>query len=167
MDCTCFNPRTHIGCDVLWLSPSQQNLKFQSTHPHRVRLDSIFAVSANEKFQSTHPHRVRHATTERETIPLMFQSTHPHRVRLAKPCPDRHIDCCFNPRTHIGCDLDVLIMFAALGKFQSTHPHRVRHAPLVVNTPSVKFQSTHPHRVRRVSLFYLHVVETVSIHAPT
>ena len=34
----CFNPRTHTGCDSLKLSFTLSLPKFQSTHPHGVRL---------------------------------------------------------------------------------------------------------------------------------
>lgn len=35
---TCFNPRTHTGCDVSLAAPQFLNRRFQSTHPHGVRL---------------------------------------------------------------------------------------------------------------------------------
>ncbi len=37
----CFNPRTHTGCDSLKLSFTLSLPKFQSTHPHGVRLAMI------------------------------------------------------------------------------------------------------------------------------
>ena len=38
---------------------------------------------------------------------IMFQSTHPHGVRhLAKSLTS--LDCCFNPRTHMGCDSNIV-----------------------------------------------------------
>ena len=99
--------------------------KFQSTHPHGVRLDIStlpgLAKSFNprthtgcdfkdnkilqtvDKFQSTHPHGVRQNVVfiahEREE----FQSTHPHGVRPS---------------------MGILLLIAR--KFQSTHPHGVR-----------------------------------------
>ena len=74
----CFNPRTHTGCDSLKLSFTLSLPKFQSTHPHGVRLIRSF----------------------KKTWMTWFQSTHPHGVR--RSCQDRVL--CFNPRTHTGCD---------------------------------------------------------------
>ena len=98
----------------------------------------------------------------------MFQSTHPHGVR-----PQRLVNCFpfigFNPRTRMGCDLDVFagrypvvvsIHAPAWGatvgcgtsdadrKFQSTHPHGVRRKELGTLRQKDVFQSTHPHGVR-------------------
>ncbi len=33
----CFNPRTHMGCDILWHHLKPKNRLFQSTHPQGVR----------------------------------------------------------------------------------------------------------------------------------
>ena len=89
-----FNPRTHIGCDLLrfgvW-SPLQQ-------------------------FQSTHPHRVRPFEIDRQIVEVEFQSTHPHRVRLT-PELKQLTDFCFNPRTHIGCDGYLVILVLRLKSF--------------------------------------------------
>ena len=142
-----FNPRTHTGCDtseVLYFSRSEvsihaptrgattpyantnDQIEFQSTHPHGVRLPVLLGLPIVSLFQSTHPHGVRlnacqkaihqfivsiHAPTRGATPfchPLrlsraLFQSTHPHGVRLAGVhVVLRH--SCFNPRTHTGCD---------------------------------------------------------------
>ena len=97
---------------------------FQSTHPHRVRPGLAVCCDSYIMFQSTHPHRVRLSTPMRKPRRLSFQSTHPHRVRLVSAAIYSAAPC-FNPRTHIGCDLqyssDLFV-----GTFQSTHPHRVR-----------------------------------------
>ena len=98
----------------------------------------------------------------------MFQSTHPRRVRLL-PClqacsasgfnPRTHVGCDndmvppyerengFNPRTHVGCD-DVLESTFKDKGFQSTHPRRVRLSADMTLTQIEEFQSTHPRRVR-------------------
>ena len=42
-----FNPRTHIGCDMVVRADLRLVFLFQSTHPHRVRLERLaheFAV---------------------------------------------------------------------------------------------------------------------------
>ena len=102
-----FNPRTHTGCDCKMKSSSNVAIKFQSTHPHGVRLSkSKDVVQWVTPFQSTHPHGVRqtkgwylvdvkrisiHAPTRGATgnflnffsYAFLFQSTHPHGVRLS------------------------------------------------------------------------------------
>ena len=37
---TCFNPRTRMGCDMGQTLHYSRRMKFQSTHPHGVRLSS-------------------------------------------------------------------------------------------------------------------------------
>ena len=145
-------------------------LKFQSTHPHGVRLTNglgdfkVVLVSIHAptwgatvmvindfligKFQSTHPHGVRlknsfmdgsplgvsiHAPTWGATffvcslsIAKLFQSTHPHGVRHEYPFVPQHSIVCFNPRTHMGCDLLIPRLKSTPVRFQSTHPHGVR-----------------------------------------
>ena len=100
-------------------------IKFQSTHPHGVRLSELRKDAEEVEFQSTHPHGVRRATAAQLPHSMPFQSTHPHGVRTR-----RHtcllIRRSFNPRTHMGCDLFALLSHAEPLAFQSTHPHGVR-----------------------------------------
>ena len=58
-------------------------------------------------FQSTHPRRVRLMAMCAAAFPGVFQSTHPRRVRLTYSSLGRSIFC-FNPRTHVGCDVGQL-----------------------------------------------------------
>ena len=141
-----FNPRTRMGCDLPenicgynvrvsihapawgatrhWREESNRQ-KFQSTHPHGVRLTPCTSGCHEERFQSTHPHGVRraqHAKIKRLTevsihAPAwgatavadwsdqknMFQSTHPHGVRLKNKLAISW-EKGFNPRTRMGCD---------------------------------------------------------------
>ena len=76
-----FNPRTHVGCDLLIPQSCMVAMLFQSTHPRRVRPDTQDAPDLATVFQSTHPRRVR---------------------RLLHP--QSHTIVGFNPRTHVGCD---------------------------------------------------------------
>ena len=98
-----FNPRTRMGCDTAATSvvlPVQlvsihapawgatqlvamlnDELGFQSTHPHGVRLLSISILASSSKFQSTHPHGVRREQSS-----------------------SSHVVYSFNPRTRMGCD---------------------------------------------------------------
>ena len=70
---------------MVYLSP-----RFQSTHPHGVRLLSLAAVMTFGGFQSTHPHGVRRCSRAVRVSIFMFQSTHPHGVR---PCSRTHPRC--------------------------------------------------------------------------
>ena len=42
---TCFNPRTHTGCDTRVQVHGDKFFSFQSTHPHGVRLESPYRVN--------------------------------------------------------------------------------------------------------------------------
>ena len=53
----------------------------------------------------------------------------------------------FNPRTHVGCDVNIPANPNAL-KFQSTHPRGVRRDNMILDIDIAKFQSTHPRGVR-------------------
>ena len=100
----CFNPRTHIGCDYESRSASTSAFSFNPrTH---IGCDLSVSLCHNYyRFQSTHPHRVRQNFLFSDTILKPFQSTHPHRVRR---CAAKKLllSVSFNPRTHIGCDLN-------------------------------------------------------------
>ena len=54
-----FNPRTRMGCDGVRYMQYREDIMFQSTHPHGVRLDFILNHTKAFQFQSTHPHGVR------------------------------------------------------------------------------------------------------------
>ena len=163
---SCFNPRTHTGCDVIsfvdfrrlsvsihaptrgatsaFSSLFAPQCLFQSTHPHGVRQSRQQHAILITKFQSTHPHGVRLAKYAAKHILWQFQSTHPHGVRLTCPLSQR-IFPRFNPRTHTGCDA----------------------RPARQSNIAVGFQSTHPHGVRpRCTVSVVHGI-SVSIHAPT
>ena len=79
-----FNPRTHVGCDTPVYKRYIVLFKFQSTHPRGVRRTLSGSFSGSPEFQSTHPRGVRH---------------------LGKVVFLNLVD--FNPRTHVGCDMDV------------------------------------------------------------
>ena len=48
-----------MGCDLVAQEGQEVTLKFQSTHPHGVRLTYSAAEVDTAEFQSTHPHGVR------------------------------------------------------------------------------------------------------------
>ena len=120
-----FNPRTHVGCDLI-LRPYDSLLLCFNPRTH-VGCDDMVLMYSNYAlmFQSTHPRRVRHLCAKYKDILICFN-------------PRTHVGCDlgvprgllwrggFNPRTHVGCDLmnpqNVIIKYM----FQSTHPRRVR-----------------------------------------
>ena len=122
-----FNPHTREGCDYGYPETLFVLIKFQSTHPRRVRLVDLNGCKAFSLFQSTHPRRVRLVEFWFFGLKTLFQSTHPRRVRL--------LFCCFQRRLS--------------SVFQSTHPRRVRPGRYYGPKASQRFQSTHPRRVRR------------------
>ena len=102
-------------------------VRFQSTHPRRVRQGRIGQSPVRHPFQSTHPRRVRRLAYELGKERMRFQSTHPRRVRR---------------KTRVERYNSIL--------FQSTHPRRVRLRRIsLASMSSSLFQSTHPRRVRR------------------
>jgi len=160
-----FNPRTRTGCDVIWYSGWQYSFKFQSTHPHGVRLTlhiqpqsngycfnprtrtgcdrSINILSAENALVSIHA-PARGATQGNIHLYSLarFQSTHPHGVR------------------------QFLIFFRQYKyKFQSTHPHGVRHKEVIQQLDAVSFNPrtrTGCDRISRPIRYFRYV----SIHAP-
>ena len=124
-----------------------QQQEFQSTHPRRVRLSANIALTQQQEFQSTHPRRVRQVGGLTGGWLLCFN-------------PRTHVGCdssiglmfildlSFNPRTHVGCDLQIQNTFDLQSMFQSTHPRRVRLSILILILRFSRFQSTHPRRVR-------------------
>ena len=144
---------------------SDLNRLFQSTHPCGVRLDSYRYAIELLIFQSTHPCGVRHnlkllhnnKTTISIHAPMWGATLESTRILVSSSN--------FNPRTHVGCDLNGLqIEHRVL--FQSTHPCGVRLFNFFRMFMSFLFQSTHPCGVRRwFSIRYV-LRSTISIHAP-
>ena len=122
---SCFNPRTHEGCDPL--SDVWQRCRIVSIHAPTKGATTISACTAlGGPFQSTHPRRVRHqsdagTSTSGVSIhaPTKGATPRPRLADGASPSfnPRTHEGCdfatnvltirfpCFNPRTHEGCDL--------------------------------------------------------------
>ncbi len=76
-----FNPRTHMGCDVLSVDGSDIPI------PVSIHAPTWGATSDTDDAFFTN----------------LFQSTHPHGVRRLLNVI-RRLRICFNPRTHMGCD---------------------------------------------------------------
>ena len=139
---SCFNPRTHAGCDV-HLSPN---------------------FDKPVKFQSTHPRRVRRPRGRARQIASFNPRTH------AGAPPDSARACtrgCFNPRTHAGCDWrhSRCVWHWAVSIHAPTQG--ATRSYLRDKRPKLVFQSTHPRRVRPSATTDDVVVFQVSIHAPT
>ena len=160
-------------------------VEFQSTHPRRVRLDTLhvtghFAVSIHAPTQGAT------LMTNSRLCTGMFQSTHPRRVRRRSASLS---DCSCVVSIHAPTQgaTEQIQDEVRLFLFQSTHPRRVRRMVAQV-TLAQWFQSTHPRRVRLTAEFQRLVgrgfnprthagcddaggqvlaEERVSIHAPT
>ena len=82
--------------------------KFQSTHLHEVRRTVARRTACLSMFQSTHLHEVRPPVISLSELSNKFQSTHLHEVRPL-PCDYIHCFSCFNPRTYMRCDFELII----------------------------------------------------------
>ena len=98
-----FNPRTHMGCDWSFTDLSAVRLGFNPRTHMGCDLTKCRVINPT-LFQSTHPHGVRPLRTSFVSSSAMFQSTHPHGVRPRYALRSSSA-LCFNPRTHMGCDL--------------------------------------------------------------
>ena len=128
---TYFNPRTHVGCDPALTALMTLSAEFQSTHPRGVRRTLRRTTVTPTRYFNPRTHVgcdatgiykdiftvyiSIHAPTWGATKQLhrvfqntLFQSTHPRGVRPARSAPFS-ITQNFNPRTHVGCDLETII----------------------------------------------------------
>ena len=72
----------------------------------------------------------------------------------------------FNPRTHTGCDIFlILFVFINFG-FQSTHPHGVRHTRPICSVSDESF-NPRTHTGCDITRIDMRKQSDVSIHAPT
>ena len=103
-----FNPRTHVGCDCPNTLIGLQNSAFQSTHPRGVRLYSRYFSVICEKVSI-------HAPTWGATLYVFFRednsavSIHAPTWGATNQSSANKTNLGFNPRTHVGCDTDVII----------------------------------------------------------
>ena len=145
---------------------------FQSTHPHGVRLGLLTKTFCNFSFNP----RTRMGCDLAHKLLLDSQKVSIHapawgatlmsfkfviKVRVSIHAPAwgatfrfvRYSPTpCFNPRTRMGCDIDIDIYHTTNYRFQSTHPHGVRHGFQPPFLAKQGFQSTHPHGVRQNSV---------------
>ena len=167
---TCFNPRTHTGCDASNAATAAwSNVSIHA--PTRGATEITAHLEAVKKFQSTHPHGVRqcaafviyaylcvsiHAPTRGATYTMKV-----FRYVQFGFNPRTHTGCdfsllhsanrlmgCFNPRTHTGCDA-AYFYFILCRAIVSIHaPTRGATPPMLQPPLGLMFQSTHPHGVR-------------------
>ena len=163
--------------------------RFQSTHPHGVRLKTNRNSDCNSDCFNPRTHTGCDGidTAARQEAFRFNPRTHTG-CDFAKKVSKTFLFC-FNPRTHTGCDenieairqgINVSIHAPTRGatemqleaqkleaQFQSTHPHGVRLVVSTLKMVAMLFQSTHPHGVRHARLLRSKAGYQVSIHAPT
>ena len=166
---TCFNPRTHTGCDVLFCTKIRANVGFNPrTHTGCDKLEkvllrmsevSIHAPTRGATFINACILRIRfgfnprtHTGCDLKNKIIMRQSiSFNPRTHTGCDCSIHHVLCRasrFNPRTHTGCDTSSgLAKSCHIGFNPRTHTGCDAVAWATRRAPS-KFQSTHPHGVR-------------------
>ena len=168
--CSSFNPHTHTGCDLKYIETLGDIEMFQSTHPYRVWLVQREAECRHSLVSIHTPIQGVTATQGSTTLQAVFQSTHPYRVWLRIAAWSSPI-WSFNPHTHTGCDIIVVMELIFLTSF-NPHTHTgcdiaggevawwwavSIHTPIQGVTGRSEyvlyanwFQSTHPYRVWQV-----------------
>ena len=141
-------------------------VKFQSTHPHGVRL---FQHQQQALDQTISIHAPAWGATALSVFACFSSAYFNPRTRMGCDCYVSSHSLClgnFNPRTRMGCDISYRLFIINTFLFQSTHPHGVRHQICNCDRQFLGFQSTHPHGVRlaerQTSISYIRI----SIHAP-
>ena len=122
--------------------------RFQSTHPHGVRLYHTEQVhNQNHCFNP----RTRMGCDLDKVNGGFLQGVSIHAPAWGATCFTENGSRepkSFNPRTRMGCDAENGDYCDGGFLFQSTHPHGVRQQPPLTTAILHKFQSTHPHGVR-------------------
>ena len=140
--------------------------RFQSTHPHGVRLSSYLSRLLACVFQSTHPHGVRHEHHQRKHRSCQVSIHAPARGATQTSSTDEESVQGFNPRTRTGCD------WTAMDKTDWYFPVSI-HAPargatviicICIYLGDVSIHA--PARGATKSNCLCHVNAKVSIHAP-
>ena len=99
-----FNPRTHTGCDNIYKTADVTRWRFQSTHPHGVRL-SLPIFTSKVSFISIHaPTRGATWLSEMKNMAMQISIHAPTRGATSDCLQSLRICQNFNPRTHTGCD---------------------------------------------------------------
>ena len=111
---SCFNPRTHAGCDPLRANP----------HP---------------SLPCFNPRTHAGCDTEAQKYIFLTGVSIHAPTRGATPCfhSHRNPSTRFNPRTHAGCDGSCLLSCSCVLLFQSTHPRGVRQEDSYISISSL------------------------------
>ena len=130
-DSLCFNSRTHTGCDASKLSFDGGAASVSIHAPTR---GATYWVPARGNTASSFNSRTHTGCDilfyKFLILSFKFQFTHPHGVRRGGTRGVFQDGRCFNSRTHTGCDWVSMVADIGLAWFQFTHPHGVR--PLFV-----------------------------------
>ena len=160
-----FNPRTHMGCDKIWLAVDYNGVVSIHAPTWGATMVSTIGISLRLSFNP----RTHMGCDKYKGMPV---------TRVLS----------FNPRTHMGCDLSFKITSCSYEvsihapTWGATMESKIRqqynevsiHAPtwgatllILCITRKFMFQSTHPHGVRHVFYHISYRSPPVSIHAPT
>ncbi len=183
-----FNPRTREGCDFLFNLSNCLMIKFQSTHPRRVRHNLAGRIQGETEISIHAPAKGATNNDGRITIAkkdfnprtregcdkatrLMFTSLKNFNPRTREGCDTYSWDGIgsysdFNPRTREGCDMNLMQAIFTTFIFQSTHPRRVRQLQFGIKTQLLLISIHAPakgatNKCREVILGLI-----ISIHAP-
>ena len=121
-----FNPRTHMGCDLLLLT----RIKSRKVSIHAPTWGATKRVERINTLTDVSIHAPTWGATRKWSPGITGLQS-------------------FNPRTHMGCDRCLCQHSPSVLMFQSTHPHGVRPIQLSNLFTYLRFQSTHPHGVRQ------------------
>ena len=114
----CFNPRTRMGCDLADLAVKQRGQV--SIHaPAWGATCTDMDFSSHSRFQSTHPHGVRLKYAKKKYGKDAVSIHAPAwgaTVGNSRGTPQTN---CFNPRTRMGCDVACVLFFVFI--FVSIH----------------------------------------------
>ncbi len=139
-----FNPRLHMGGDGLRCRPVGSRLvSIHASTWEATRVRDPAGSARISGFQSTPPHGRRPVAKVTGLIGALFQSTPPHGRRRAMFAATRSSSGGFNPRLHMGGDLDA----GFFGRQLSFNPRLHMGGDVLKITPSrsSEFQSTPPH----------------------
>ena len=99
-------------------------------------------------FQSTHPHGVRQLQVQHRSVGVRVSIHAPTWGATVSALCLQHFPSCFNPRTHMGCDLCLSGRRTRVLRF-NPRTHMGCDKPIASHPTPDRFQSTHPHGVRR------------------
>ena len=131
-----------------------------------MRLNRQESRASSLRFQSTHPRRVRHLQTPFPLLSTLFQSTHPRRVRQedgyyggVTGAISIHAPAKGATYINMKCQTNNIL-------FQSTHPRRVRRKQGLWNWEGANISIHAPAKGATDAIKSCGLNENISIHAP-